>query len=136
MGSSWTVCRQTGNYPETGFWETSKPSGVFFGARLQVTLGRVDRFRSQMNRPLACAHELTACARMNSRPRTTPRSEPVADQRARRGLQEEHAGDVVNRVHRLALLAQIHTCPRLPAILVDLKQYVAVSIGSASQHEN
>src|SRR6266478_6207138 len=89
-----------------------------------------------MSRPLAFAHELTACVRMNSRPRTTPRSEPVADECARRGPQEEHAGDVVNRVHRFALLAQIHTCPRLPAILVDLKQYVAVSIGRASQHKN
>src|SRR6266566_6267396 len=68
--------------------------------------------------------------------RTTPRSEPVANERARRGPQEEHAGDVVHRVHRFALLAQIHTCARLPAILVDLKQYVAVSIGRASQHEN
>src|SRR5260370_27300782 len=58
--------RQTGNYPETALWETSKPSGVFFGARLQVALGRVDRLRSHMSRPLAVAHELTALrSRMN-----------------------------------------------------------------------
>ncbi len=88
------------------------------------------------SRPLALAHESTACGRMNSRPRTTPPSEPVANERARRGPQEEHAGDVVDCVHRLALFAQIHARARLPAILVDLKQYVAVSIGRASQHEN
>ena len=58
--------RQSGNYPETALWETRKPFGVFFGARLQVTLGRVDRLRSHMNRPLAVAHELTASRwRMN-----------------------------------------------------------------------
>src|SRR5437763_7547407 len=65
-----------------------------------------------------------------------PASEPVADERARRSPQEEHAGDVVHRVHGLALAAQIHARPRLPAILVDLKQYVAAPIGCASQHEN
>jgi len=41
-----------------------------------------------------------------SRPyRTEPRSEPVADERARRSPQEEHAGDVVDCVHGLTLLA-------------------------------
>ena len=73
---------------------------------------------------------------LHSQPRATLRSEPVADERARRSPQEEHAGDVVHRVHGLALAAQIHACPRLPAILVDLKQYIAVPSGCASQHEN
>jgi hypothetical protein len=71
----------------------------------------------------AAANEVTFSAQ--SRAAGTPRSEPVADERVRRSPQEEHVGDVIHRVHGLALAAQIHARPLLPAILVDLKQYVA-----------
>src|SRR6266568_8574765 len=42
--------------------------------------------------------------RSGGRVRSARRSEPVADQGARRGPQEQHTGDVVHRVDRLALL--------------------------------
>src|SRR6058998_618636 len=64
------------------------------------------------------------------------RSEPIADERARRGSEKQHVGDVVHRVHRLALLAQIHARAGLTAVLVDLQQDVAVPFGRPRQHED
>src|SRR6185437_1040767 len=65
-----------------------------------------------------------------------PGSEPIADERARRGPQKQHVGHVVYRVHRLALLAEIHARPGLRAVLVELEQHVAVAFGGAGQHED
>src|SRR3989449_5742661 len=35
------------------------------------------------------------------------RSESITDERARRGSEKQHVGDIVHRIHRLALLAEI-----------------------------
>jgi hypothetical protein len=60
----------------------------------------------------------------------------VADQRPGPASQKEHARDVVYRIDRLLLFAQIDSCPGLRIVLVDLKQDVPFAFGSLGQHEH
>src|SRR3989449_2464293 len=64
------------------------------------------------------------------------RSESITDERARRGSEKQHVGDIVHRIHRLALLAEIHARAGLRAVLVDLQQDVAVPFRRPRQHED
>src|SRR5439155_19109010 len=63
------------------------------------------------------------------------RSESITDEGARRGSEKQHVGDIVHRVHRLALLAEIHARAGLRAVLVDLQQDVAVPFRRPRQNE-
>src|SRR5881396_2978223 len=101
--------------------------------RLVVHLGtRITAPRERIRTDSRCSQGYPwSVARCHGR-----RSESIADEGARRGPEKQHVGDIVHRVHRLALLAEIHARAGLRAVLVDLQQDVAVPFRRPRQHED